>query len=119
MISIELQNIRMHAFHGIFEGEKKTGSNYELTIKVSYEEGNSRFEDIKETISYTEIFAIIKQRMKISTPLLEKVADSIIKRIRHQFPNTREISISIYKLEAPIENFEGKIGITMHKKFND
>lgn len=119
MIFIELQNIRLHAFHGIFEGEQKTGGPYELNIKVSYDEGKSDFSDLQETINYSEIFNIVKQRMKVPTPLLEKVADGIIRRIKHQYPRTKEVLLSIYKLEAPIEQVEGKIGITMHKRFDE
>ncbi len=29
MVVIELNQVRLHAFHGIYEGEKLTGSNYE------------------------------------------------------------------------------------------
>ena len=118
MVSIELQNIRLQAFHGIYEGEKKTGSMYDLSIKISYDEGKADFEELKDTINYSEVFAIVKRQMQIPTPLLEKVADGIIRRIKHQFPHTREVILSIFKLQAPIENFEGKIGVTMHKQFD-
>ena len=118
MVSIELQNIRLHAFHGLYEGEKKTGSIYDLSIKISFDEEKSDFEDLKDTINYEDVFAIVKQRMQIPTPLLEKVADGIILRIKLQFPLTREIILSIFKLQAPIENFEGKIGVTIHKRFD-
>jgi dihydroneopterin aldolase len=118
MVSIELQNIRLQAFHGIYEGESKTGSTYEISIKVSFEEGKNEFSDIRDTINYAELFSIVKQRMQVATPLLEKVADGIIRRIKHQYPHTREVSLSIYKLQAPIENFEGKIGVTLHKRFD-
>jgi hypothetical protein len=30
-----------------------------------------------------------------------------------------EIECSIYKIQAPIEYLKGKVGITLHKKFND
>lgn len=118
MVTIELLNVRFHGFHGIYEGEKKTGSPYEVSVKVLYEEGDTPFESLKNTINYVEVFEIIQQRINLPVPLLEKLADGIIRRIKHQFPFTREVYLSIYKLEAPIENFQGKIGITMHKKFN-
>jgi dihydroneopterin aldolase len=119
MVSVELKNIRIYAFHGIYEGENRTGSPYEVGVKVCYEEGKADFSDINDTINYADLFSIVKQRMLVPTPLLEKVADGIIRRIKHQYPNIREVILSIYKLEAPIENFEGKVGVTMHKRFND
>jgi len=52
------------------------------------------------------------------SPLLEKIADEIIGRIKAQYPFIREVIISIYKLQAPIGNFQGKAGMTLHKKFD-
>ncbi|SEO00744.1 dihydroneopterin aldolase [Niastella yeongjuensis] len=118
MVVIELNQVRLHAFHGIYEGEKLTGSEYEINVRVVYEEGDSTFDDLKNTINYVEILDIVKQRMRIPTGLLEKVADSIIRKIKHRYPFSSEISISIYKLDAPVENFQGKLGVTLLKKFD-
>jgi dihydroneopterin aldolase len=118
MVVIELNQVKLHGFHGVYEGEKLTGSSYEINVRVAYEEGDSTFDDLKNTINYVAVLDIVKQRMRIPTGLLEKVADGIIREIRHQYPFTKEISLSIYKLEAPVENFQGKIGVTLYKKFD-
>ena len=68
--------------------------------------------------NYVNLFAIVKQRMHQPSPLLEKIADEIIGKIRVQYPFIREVIISIYKLQAPIGNFQGKAGMTLHKKFD-
>lgn len=117
MVSIELHNLRLHAFHGLYEGEQKTGSAYEVTVKVSYEEGAVQFDELKNTINYVEVFEIVKRCMAIPTSLLEKVAEGIIRRLKHQYSFVTEVVISIYKLEPPIENIQGKIGITMKKEW--
>jgi 7,8-dihydroneopterin aldolase/epimerase/oxygenase len=118
MVVIELNQVRLHAFHGVYEGEKLTGSNYEINVRVTYDEGDSTFDDLKNTINYVEILEIVKQRMRVPTGLLEKVADDIIRTIKQQYPFTKEVSFTIYKLDAPVENFQGKIGVTLHKKFD-
>jgi dihydroneopterin aldolase len=118
MVTIELQQLKLHAFHGIYEGEQKTGSTYEINAKVSYDEGNTTFDELKNTVNYVDILAIIKQRMLESTGLLEKMANGIIVAIKQQYPFVTEAMITIYKLEAPVENFQGKLGVTMHKKFD-
>lgn len=117
MVAIELCNLRFHAFHGLYEGEAITGSPYEVNLKVVYDEGDASFDNLKNTINYVEVFEIVRQRMKVPTPLLEKVAEGIIRRIKHQYPFTTEVTLSIYKLEPPIEHFEGKVGITFQKQF--
>ena len=119
MVVIELQNIQLQAFHGVYEGERKVGSPYEVNVRVVYIETDTRFDSLKNTINYVDVFNIVKSRMHIPTPLLEKVAEGIIEEIKLQYPFTAEITITIYKLEAPIENFQGKIGVTIHKQFDE
>lgn len=117
MVVIELQQVRIHALHGVYVGEQKTGSEYEINVKVGYEEGRSGFDNLENTVDYVEILEIVKQRMQLPAGLLEKLADGIICDIRLRYPFTTEIMISVYKLEAPVENFQGKLGVTIHKKF--
>ena len=119
MVSIELKDLEFYAYHGVGESEGKTGGPYLVNLVVRFEEGSASFEDLQSTIDYVALFDIIKQRMSVSTPLLEKVAESIIRRIKHQYSSVKEIQLSIYKLQAPIENLKGKVGITLHKRFND
>lgn len=119
MISIELIDVQLHAFHGIYEGEEKIGNPYVINLQVKYNEGMADFNDINNTISYVDLYEIVKQRMNIPTGLLEKVCESIIRHIRHQYPFVKEVSLSLQKLQPPILNFQGKVGVTMTKKFND
>lgn len=120
MVTIELLGLKMTAFHGIYEGERKVGSPYEVDVSVSFPESEkSEFEDIKDTINYADIFTIIQQRMHFPTPLLEKVAEGIIRRIKHQYSRVTDVTVSIYKLEPPIEHFSGKLGVTIHKHFDE
>lgn len=119
MIAIELHNVRLHAFHGIYEGEENIGNEYVINLDVVYDEGISDFDDINTTISYADLYEIVKQRMLIPTGLLEKVCESIIRKIKHQYPFVKEISLAIHKLQAPIGQLEGKVGVRMNKKFNE
>ena len=118
MVTIELQNIRLHAYHGIYEGEKKTGGPYDVSIKVIYDEGDSRFDNLEKTINYVDVFGIIQQGMKTPLPLLEQVAQGILEEIKQRWPFAVEIMVSVYKLEPPIENFQGRVGVTIHKQFD-
>jgi len=117
MVVIELQNVQFQAYHGLYEGEEKIGSPYEVNVKITYDEGDTTFDDLKNTINYVEIFDIVKQRMTVPTPLLEKVAQGILRKIKHHYPFVSEVMISIYKLQPPIPGFQGKVGISMTKKF--
>jgi dihydroneopterin aldolase len=120
MITVELKDIRMHAFHGFYEGENIEGSPYEIQLKVQYaEREGSEYKDIHETIDYAALYTIVRQRMMVPSPLLEKVAISIIRNIKHAYPVARNITLSIYKMNPPIPLMEGSVGITLSKTFDD
>ena len=119
MVTIELKDIKMYAYHGIHDGEEKVGSPYLINLEVSYEEEDTMFESLLNTVDYEVLYDLLKQRMSINTLLLERLCSSIISKIKHRFPLIDSIRLSIYKLEAPIENLQGKIGVTMYKKFNE
>jgi dihydroneopterin aldolase len=119
MITVELKDVLLHAFHGIYEGEEKVGNPYLINLSVHYDERFADFDHIENTIDYTVLYDIIKQRMQIPTGLLEKVAESMILKIKHQYSFITEINLSIHKLEVPIKQFQGKLGITMNRKFNE
>jgi 7,8-dihydroneopterin aldolase/epimerase/oxygenase len=118
MITIELRDLEIHAFHGIYEGEDKTGSPYIVNLAATYDDQNIDFNTIDDTINYAELYKIVRNRMQIPTGLLERVCDSIIRHIKHQYPYIREIDLSIHKLQAPINDFQGKAGVRMNRKFN-
>ena len=55
--------------------------------------------------------------MQVPTPLLEKVCLTIIKKIKTDFSFVTQINISIFKLQPPIKDFNGKAGVSMN--YND
>jgi dihydroneopterin aldolase len=119
MITVQLYDLKFHAFHGVYEGEVKTGHDFLVNLSVAYNENKGRFDNINDVLNYVELYEIVSKRMSIASPLLEEVADSIIRKIKHQYSVVKQISLSIYKLGAPVEGFQGKIGITLEKKFDD
>jgi dihydroneopterin aldolase len=119
MVSVEIRDLRLFAYHGLYEGEEKVGNPYLINLIVSYDEGFTHFDSIRTTINYEELYDIVKQRMQIPSALIEKLCESIIGKVKHQYPFITEITLSIYKLQCPIEGMEGKVGITMHKKYDD
>ena len=117
MLTVQLTDLLFYAYHGVYEAESIAGGNYLLNLSVQYDEKNIQFDNLENVISYEELYKIIQKRMSIASPLLEEVADTIIRKIKHRYSNAREISVSIYKLHPPIEGFQGKAGITLQKRF--
>lgn len=119
MITIHLHNLLFYAHHGIYEEESRSGSNYEVNLDVKFDEPKKGVEGIDDTVNYEDLFAIVKKKMSVRANLVENVCESIIRNVQHQYKTVKEVSVTIYKLEAPIENLQGKVGVTMRKKFDD
>lgn len=118
MLTIQLHNLIFFARHGIHEEEQLTANSFEVNLDVVYDEQGNAFERIHDTINYVSLYNIVKHEMQIITPLMEKICKEIINKIKKQYPFISEVNISIRKLQVPIENFQGKVGVTMNKKFS-
>ncbi len=119
MVTVQLHNLIFSGHHGAIKEELTTGNTFEVHLDVMYDEKDRPFESLETIVNYVNLFSIIKQRMHQPSPLLEKIADEIIRKIKEVYPFIREMTLSIYKLQAPIGNFQGKAGISLNRKFED
>jgi dihydroneopterin aldolase len=117
MITIHLHNLLFHSYHGIHEEEKVLGNDYEVNADVTFHEEVLEITSIRQTIDYIELYEIIRQRMTIATPLLETIVTDIGNCLREKYDNLRSINIRLTKLNPPIENFRGSVGVTLQKVF--
>jgi dihydroneopterin aldolase len=119
MLTVHLSNLVFHAFHGVYDEEKKLGSDYEVDVMLKYDESGIQLDHLGSIVNYEVIFEIVRKRMNIPTPLLEEVAEAMVRKIKHQYRQLTEIAVSIYKLQPPIVGLQGKVGVTLHKIFED
>src|SRR5690606_6794413 len=80
MIYLELLDLRMHAYHGLYEGEEVVGSPYIVNLRVGYEDAAGPAEEPAQLIDYAALYEIIRKRMEIRQGLLEKVCEGIVGR---------------------------------------
>ncbi|GEO08478.1 dihydroneopterin aldolase [Segetibacter aerophilus] len=116
VMQIELQKIRLYGYHGFDAGEEIVGGEYEVNILTSYIPVDIVINKIEETIDYTVLLEVVKQRMERPTLLLETLATEIASEIIAKFSIVTAVEISIYKLHPPIENFQGSVGVTYKVK---
>lgn len=109
---VHLHNLRFRSFHGLYEEERMVGNEYEVNLDVGFEPASFPVHEISDTLDYTVLHRIVKERMAIPTPLLETIATEIAEKIRAGFPSVSKISISVKKLFPPVNNFEGAVGVS-------
>jgi dihydroneopterin aldolase len=114
--TIHLDHLEFFAHHGLYEEERILGNKFVVSVDVDFE-SNPIITSISDTIDYTVIYEIIKNRMLIPTDLIEVVADDIISGIHQKFAQVKQIKISIKKSNPPIIGFKGNVGVSLQKNF--
>jgi 7,8-dihydroneopterin aldolase/epimerase/oxygenase len=117
LLTIELNSLRFFARHGLYAEEIKIGNEFEVNLSISYLPETIVITDIAETINYVSLYELIKAVMQKPTPLLETVIMMIAEKIYQQFPHIKKISISIAKLQPPIEKFVGEVGVGYEREY--
>jgi dihydroneopterin aldolase len=116
-MTIELKGLRFFAEHGMYAEEKKVGNEFEVDVSVVYKTPKKTITSIEETVNYVEIYRIIEDEFKERKLLLETCAMLICEKVQQVFPEIKNISISIKKINPPITNFTGYVGVRFSKDF--
>ncbi len=112
MLTIELQQLEIYAYHGLFEEESVLGAYYELNISIQYNPSKKLIREISDTIDYTVVYEMLLKRMKQPTALLETIATEFSQQILAEFPIAESVFFSIQKKNPPIHSFVGNVAVT-------
>ncbi len=114
MGKIILNEIRVYAFHGCMEEEKKIGSDYIVNLEVEIDMINpAKTDDIVDALDYVSLNKIVKEEMSVSSKLLEHVAQRIIDRVLKQFSEVESIEVSVAKQNPPIGGDVGEVCVRL------
>ena len=116
MLTIHLHNLLFH--HGLYAEEKMLGNNFEIDITIQHISIVEKIISLEQTINYTAVYNLVKERMQTPTPLLETLAQEICEAILENFSHAETVSFSIKKLNPPIIQFQGSVGISFELKRN-
>ena len=79
---IQVNNIKLYAYHGCLEEEAKIGSEYRVDVSVKANLKKSSITDeLIDTVDYVHLNHIVKQEMAVRSKLLEEVVKRILNRI--------------------------------------
>jgi 7,8-dihydroneopterin aldolase/epimerase/oxygenase len=116
MFTIHLTNLKFFAWHGAHEEERILGGEYEMDVEVTFKE-KQRITALTDTVDYTKIYTVIKQRMQIPTALLETVVQELAQNIYSTDTRITSVLISLKKINPPIIAFTGNVGVSYKKDF--
>ena len=100
---ISIENLRIHAFHGVMEQERNVGADFLLSLHIHYNIGKAmETDEVADTLNYAEACEVVTQEMKIPSKLLEHVAGRICKALFQRFPQATAISLKLTKQNPPM-----------------
>ena len=106
-MKITLHEMRFYAYHGVFPQEQRVGNQFvvELTFWADVA-GSVRSDELEETISYADVYEVVKAEMAIPSQLLEHVVGRISQRLFEDFPRLSRLSLTLSKRNPP---FPGEV----------
>lgn len=116
MFTIHLHHLKFFAYHGLYEEERKAGNNFEMDVDVVADIPGT-ITKLEQTVDYAEVYAVIAERMKQPTALLETLVHDLAEKIHDYDSRVKSVSITIKKLSAPIKFFNGVVGVSYKKDF--
>lgn len=102
MNSIILKGVRIYAYHGVLEQERRIGAYFTIDIKLETDFSRAMETDnLAGTISYADVYEVVRQEMAIPSKLLEHVAGRIINALRQRYIFNK-VYIRIMKENPPM-----------------
>jgi dihydroneopterin aldolase len=112
LLTISLNNVRFRAYHGLYPEERQKGNDFVVNMKVSYIPRAGVIASLEDTIDYGALFDIINSIMEQPVDLLETLVQSIAHAVQQKFSQVKEVTVSVEKLNPPIDKFSGSAAVS-------
>lgn len=113
MLTVELNDLRFFAYHGLYAEEKSLGGEFVVDVFITGKPASFPIKDIAETIDYTFVYQLVQDAMRHPEPLIETVAGKIIQSIFNKFSHAETVTVTVKKVNPPIIAFEGNVAVKL------
>lgn len=103
MGKIAINDMRFYAHHGCFEQERAIGTHFRVDMVFTTDTTKAEVsDDIADTVSYLDVYQVVKAEMAKPSNLLEHVARRVGEAVLAQFPAVEDVKVKVYKLNPPL-----------------
>jgi len=109
---ITVEGIRVFAYHGHLPEEAVLGGHFIVNVWVEVDTVEvEKTDDLKHTVDYVKIIAIVKEQMAIRSNMIEHPAKRIVDAILH-LNKVQKVTVELEKVLPPIDATFDKISVT-------
>ena len=103
MARIAINGMRFYAHHGCFEQERSIGTNFIVDLQFVTDTSVAEMSDnIYDTVSYLDVYQVVKHEMEIPSNLLEHVARRVGEAVLSNFLKVSGVTVKVYKVNPPL-----------------
>lgn len=109
---INIEGIRLYAYHGCLEEEAKIGGHYCVDVYITTDFSRAAATDeLHDTIDYCTIYEISKAEMAIRSKLIEHVCQRIFEHIQKRFNTLKTLRVKVTKFTPPMNGDVEKVSV--------
>jgi dihydroneopterin aldolase len=101
--TIEVNGIKLYAFHGCLPEEGKIGGHYTVDVSMTTDfTASFSSDELEDTIDYVAVNAIVREEMDIRSKLIEHVGFRISQRLKQEIKGILSSQVRVTKHCPPI-----------------
>jgi len=113
---IAIEGMEFYSYHGCFAEEKEIGTHFKVDFYFKNNTSRAEVSDnIEDTISYLDVYQLIKTEMAVSSDLLEHVARRAVNRIFEVYPEISWAKFKIQKMNPPLGGKMASVSFTLEE----
>lgn len=115
MGTIELEKMEFFSYHGCYEQEQIVGNYFLVDLRFNCDLNSAmKSDDLHDTVSYLEVYQLVKNEMAKKSKLLEHVAGRIIDRLYATYPERiSNVTVKIRKMNPPLGGKVDNVSVTI------
>ena len=113
---IEVNGIKLYAYHGCLKEEGLIGGHYVVDVRVETDFAlAAELDDLSQTVDYVDVNRIVSEEMAIRSKLIEHVGKRILDRIKSEVKSIQSLSVKIVKISPPINGDVDNVAIIIQE----
>lgn len=100
---IEINGIKLYAYHGCLEEEGRIGGHYTVDVSMRTDFSQAaQTDELSQTIDYVQVNRIVAEEMAIRSKLIEHVGQRIVTRMKNEVERLEAVRVKVVKICPPI-----------------